>query len=93
MNSPMFFIWLVVAMTQIALFTRFILKKNSVEESIDIVPVLIYNNNAYWKQDNILVYANYANGEIDKKYKKVDQKNFSEVSPLEVIYILEELEG
>lgn len=91
-----FIIWLVIAITQICLFSFFLGKISSekdkkVESDIDIVPIVNYNSKAYWIYDDSLYREESDNITIDiKKAEKVDQLN-SGLNPEELFYILEML--
>jgi hypothetical protein len=92
----MFLIWIPIAITQIILFSIFLFKyKNSeqvIEESIDIIPIYVYNKMAYWKQKDILMRAPYRNSSIDiGSGSKVDQLN-SDLLPSEIMEIIAGLE-
>lgn len=92
MNNQMFLAWLFIATIQIILFSIFLFKKNkTVNEVVDIIPIVNYNNKAYWKENGVLVYAEYGDGPILKNHRKVDQDGFTHLSPVEIIYILDKL--
>jgi hypothetical protein len=94
--TPMFLIWIPIAITQIILFSIFLFKcKNSeqvVEETIDIIPIYVYNKMAYWKQKDSLMRAPYRNSSIDvDSGSKVDELN-SDLLPSEIMEIIAGLE-
>lgn len=91
-----FLIWTPIALTQIILFTIFLFKSINktvvVEETIDIIPIYVYNRMAYWKQKNNLMRAPYTDSSIDiDSGSVVDQLN-SDLLPSEIIEIISGLE-
>lgn len=97
MNSQLAFaIWIPIALTQITLFTIFLIKSTRktevVEETIDIIPIYVYNSMAYWKQKNNLMRAPYIDSSIDVDSGSiVDQLN-SDLLPSEIMEIIAGLE-
>ena len=97
MNSQLAFaIWIPIALTQITLFTIFLIKSTKttevVEETIDIIPIYVYNSMAYWKQKNSLMRAPYTDSSIDvEDGSVVDQLN-SDLLPSEIMEIIAGLE-
>ena len=92
----MFMIWIPIALTQIILFSiflsRFKKEPEVFEESIDIIPMYIYNNMVYWKQDTSLMRAPYSKSSVDiNKALKIDQLN-SDLLPSELMEIIKKLE-
>lgn len=98
MDQTLFYIWLCIASIQIVLFTIYLIKHNSkngteAHESIDIVPLSIYNGMAYWKEGSHLCRTPYSGKNTDmSNYEVIDPLN-SDMSPAEVIGILESLEN
>ena len=98
MNSGLAFsIWIPIAITQITLFSIFLFKsknnKQTIEESLDIIPIYVYNGMAYWKEKENLVRAKYENCSVDTNRKKrVDHLN-SDLLPSEIMEIIEGLEN
>ena len=100
MNSQLAFaLWIPIALTQITLFTIFLIKSINktevtevIEETIDIIPIYVYNSMAYWKQKNSLMRAPYTDSSIDvEDGSVVDQLN-SDLLPSEIMEIIEGLE-
>lgn len=94
--TPMFAIWISIALTQIVLFTIFLIKSQNktevIEETIDIIPIYVYNRMAYWKQKDNLMRAPYRNSSIEiDKGSSVDQLN-SDLLPSEIMEIIAGLE-
>lgn len=95
-----FFIWLVVAMIQIALFSFYLGKMNNfnkkelIEKTVDIVPVCNYNDNTYWMENGTLYREpiKSVTMSIDRA-EKIDQLESKDLSPSELIYIINILEG
>lgn len=96
MQGITFYIWLPIAITQIILFSIFLFKlknKPDVEETVDIVPITIYNGMAYWKNGSQLCRTKYCGKSTDiSKYEVVDILDAG-IDPKEVIGILESLEN
>jgi hypothetical protein len=95
-SSTAFAIWIPIALTQIILFSIYLFRSKNkeyvVEETIDIIPIYVYNNMAYWKQNGNLVRAPYRNSEVDTNMgQRVDQLN-SDLLPSELMEIIEGLE-
>jgi hypothetical protein len=91
-----FIIWLPIALTQITLFSIFLLRSRKgnqvVEETIDIIPIYVYKGMMYWKENSELMVAPYNNSSIDvRQGSKVDQLN-SGLLPTEMFEIIEQLE-
>lgn len=93
MSSPMFFIWLCIAVTQIIIFTIFLIKINKseiTEESVDIVPVCNYNGKTYWLDGSNLYREDIRRVTMDtKKAERIDQLNPGDLSVSEIIFIVE----
>jgi hypothetical protein len=92
----MFAIWIPIALTQITLFTIFLIKSKTstevIEETIDIIPIYVYNNMAYWKQKDSLMRAPYRDSSVDvDRGSSVDQLN-SDLLPSEIMEIIAGLE-
>ena len=92
----MFAIWIPIALTQITLFTIFLIKSTrkteAIEETIDIIPIYVYNSMAYWKQKDSLMRAPYSDSSIDvDRGSPVDQLN-SDLLPSEIMEIIAGLE-
>lgn len=92
----MFFIWLAIATIQICLFSIFLFGQkveNKQEETIDTFPIYVYNGMAYWYEEGFLYRTKYkARGmSLDSK-SKVDHLNSEDLSPSDLIHIINELE-
>jgi hypothetical protein len=53
MNDYMFFVWVIIAIVQVVLFSFYLGKLSKhdqkiIEESIDIIPICNYNGYNYW---------------------------------------------
>ena len=91
-----FIIWLPIALTQITLFSIFLLRSRKgnqvVEETIDIIPIYVYKGMKYWKEKRELMVAPYNNSSTDvRQGSKVDQLN-SGLLPTEMFEIIDQLE-
>ena len=94
-----FFIWLLVAIIQITLFSFYlgkmstIKKKETIEKTVDIFPICNYNGQMYWIEDKELYREDIKSPTMDKdKAEKVDQLDSKDLSPSEIIYIINMLE-
>lgn len=94
-----FFVWLIVASIQITIFAFYLGKMNSwnkkeiITETVDIIPICNYNDNTYWLNDGFLYREKSSMVTMDKKRaEKIDQLNAKDLSPSEIIYILDLLE-
>lgn len=94
-----FFIWFVIAIVQIVLFSIFLgkmfamNKQDSVTETIDILPVCNYNGQMYWIEGKDLYREDSSRPTMDKKKaERVDQLDAKDLSPSEIIYIINMLE-
>lgn len=96
MQNITFYIWLPIAIIQITLFSIFLLKLRNDkgnEETIDIIPITIYNGMAYWKNGSQLCRSKYRGDKTDmSRYEIVDILN-SGIDPKDVIKILDSLEN
>lgn len=96
-SSLAFAIWIPIALTQIILFVIYLTKNKEktteiIEETIDIIPIYVYNGMAYWKDRGNLMRAKYLNSSVNiDTGQKVDQLN-SDLLPSELMEILEGLE-
>ena len=93
MSNAMFFIWLAIAMTQITLFTIYLVKRNKteiIEEKVDIIPICNYNGKTYWLDGSNLYREDRGTVTMDtKKAERIDQLNSKDLSISEVIFIVE----
>lgn len=94
-----FFVWIIIAITQITLFAFYLGKMNSwnkkefFTETVDIIPICNYNGNTYWLNEGFLYREKSSMVTMDKKKaEKIDQLNAKDLSPSEIIYILDLLE-
>lgn len=94
--EPTFFIWVLIACTQITLFALYLIKMNKwgkeeiISESIDIFPVVNYNGKTYWLEDSSLYRESIEIVTMNKeKAERVDQLNSSDLNPSEIIYIID----
>lgn len=94
--EPMFFIWIVIACTQITLFSIYLVKMNKwgkeeiIHESIDIIPVVNYNGKTYWIEESSLFREDVHLVTMNKsKAEKIDQLNSTDLNPSEIIYIID----
>ena len=94
-----FFVWLIVAIIQIVLFSFYLgkmsgyKKDKKVEETIDIVPICNYNGQMYWIEETNLYREKVGAVTMDKKKaEKIDQLNSHDLNPSEIIYIINMLE-
>lgn len=92
----MFAIWIPIALTQIILFTIFLTKSKNrtevTEETIDIIPIYVYNSMAYWKEKDSLMRAPYKDSSVDiNRGSAIDQLN-SDLLPSEIMEIIAGLE-
>lgn len=97
--EPTFLIWIVIASMQMCLFIIYLIKmhkwdkKEIVSKTIDIFPVCNYNGKTYWLEQNSLYREDIGLFTMDiKRAEKVDQLNTKDLSPSEVIYIIDVLE-
>ena len=64
-------------------------KEETIEKTVDIIPICNYNGYNYWLEETGL-YRLQENNKIDKKSaERIDQVNTKDLSPVEVIYIVE----
>lgn len=89
-----FIIWVVIACTQIFLFTIYLTKFNKkekdFEEIVDIVPVCNYNGNTYWLDGSYLYREKVGAVTMNKeRAERIDQLNAKDLSPSEVIHIVD----
>lgn len=93
MSNVMFFIWLAIALTQITLFTIYLVKRNKteiIEEKVDIIPICNYNGKTYWLDGSNLYREDRSMVTMDtKKAERIDQLNSKDLSVSEVIFIVE----
>lgn len=94
--EPTFFIWVLIACTQITLFIFYLVKMNKwgkeeiISESVDIFPIVNYNGKTYWLEDSSLYRENIEVVTMNKdKAEKIDQLNSSDLNPSEIIYIID----
>lgn len=89
----MFFVWLFIALTQITIFTIFLIKINKseiIEENVDIVPICNYNGKVYWLDGSNLYREDIKKVTMDtKKAERIDQLNPGDLSVSEIIFIVE----
>lgn len=97
--EPTFIIWMVIAISQVILFSFFLgkmsrdkTKDENSEETIDIIPVANYNDMTYWLEDRVLYREHRSSVTMNKsRAEVVDQLN-SGLNPNEIIYIINLLE-
>lgn len=94
-----FFIWLIIAIIQITLFSFYLGKMNYfnnkeiASENIDIIPICNYNGHTYWLEDGSLYRENTKMVTMNKKRaERIDQLSSKDLNPSEIIYILDLLE-
>jgi hypothetical protein len=94
-----FFVFVVIATFQIVLFSIYLAKINNWSkqekntEIIDIIPVCNYNGKTYWLEKDCLYRENISVVTMDtNKAERIDQLNAKDLSPSEIIYILNLLE-
>lgn len=94
MQPWMFFVWVFIASIQIILFLNFLikLKDDKKEETIDIIPIIVYNGMVYWKHGSQLCRTKNSKNIDMSIYEVVDPLN-SDMNPKDIIYILEALEN
>ena len=93
MSNAMFFIWMCIALTQITLFTIYLVKRNKteiIEEKVDIIPVCNYNGKTYWLEGSNLYRQDINKATMNiRDAERVDQLNSNDLSVSEVIFIVE----
>lgn len=93
MSNQMFFIWVCIALTQITLFTIYMIKINKteiIEKKVDIIPICNYNGKTYWLEGSNLYREDIGKASIEaEKAEKIDQLNPKDLSVSEVIFIVE----
>lgn len=94
-----FFVWLLVAIIQITLFSFYLGKMSKSDkqeifhETIDIVPICNYNGKTYYLENGSLYRENVGMVTMDKRNaEEIDQLNSKDLNPSEIIYILDLLE-
>lgn len=89
-------IWVTIALTQIFVFSIYIskvLSKNRDTETVDTFAICIYNGMAYWYEKGDLYRTRYsARGMRFDNREKVNQLMSEDLSPSDIIHIIEELE-
>lgn len=93
MSNAMFFIWMCIALTQITLFTIYLVKRNKteiIEEKVDIIPVCNYNGKTYWLEGSNLYRQDINKVTMNTRdAERIDQLNSNDLSVSEVIFIVE----
>lgn len=96
MSGIFFMIWVTIALTQIFVFSIYIskvLSKNRDTETVDTFAICIYNGMAYWYEKGDLYRTKYsARGMRFDNREKVNQLMSEDLSPSDIIHIIEELE-
>lgn len=96
MSGIFFMIWVTIALTQIFVFSIYIskvLSKNRDTETVDTFAICIYNGMAYWYEKGDLYRTRYsARGMRFDNREKVNQLMSEDLSPSDIIHIIEELE-
>jgi len=96
MSGIFFMIWVTIALTQIFVFSIYIskvLSKNRDTETVDTFPICVYNGMAYWYEKGDLYRTRYsARGMRFDNREKVNQLMSEDLSPSDIIHIIEELE-
>lgn len=92
MQPWMFFVWVFIASIQIILFFNFLKNSKKNDNSIDIIPLVVYNNMVYWKNGSQLCRTKNSKNIDISQYEVVDPLN-SDISPIDVLDILEALEN
>ena len=94
--EPTFFIWVLIACTQIFIFAIYLIKMDKwgkeeiISESVDIVPVVNYNGKTYWLEDSSLYREDISIVSMSKeKAERIDQLNAKDLNPSEIIYIID----
>ncbi len=96
MNGVYFFVWSFFVSIQIIVFSIYTYKmffsKND-EKEIELLPVCLFNGKAYWKEERDLYSAPHVNNKTQiKNKKKIDQLETRDLSPKDLMLILDELE-
>ena len=98
MSSVFFTIWVFIALIQIAVFAFYMGKslsqnKTNLQETVDTFPICVYNGMAYWYEKGDLYRTRYsARGMRFDNREKVNQLMSEDLSPSDIIHIIEELE-
>lgn len=98
MSELFFIVWVCIALTQISLFAFYMgksLSQGRVEhkETIDTFPIYVYNGMAYWYEKDLLYRTKYKARGMDLNNKqKIDYLNLDDLSPADIIQIINELE-
>lgn len=87
-----FFIWIPIALIQIVLFSIFLFKGNKNDKSVDIIPIVNYNNMTYWKDDKHLYREKVGSMTMSKRNAQVVNQLESGLNPSELMYIIKLLE-
>jgi hypothetical protein len=61
---------------------------------LDTMMFLVYNSKAYWKKDGSMYRGSYKDGKVYMKtIEKIDPFELKDISPAELMIILDRLEG
>jgi len=86
----LFIAWLIL-MSIYIIVALYIWKKRS--NSLDIIPIFIYNGQAYWKVDEKVYRSKVVNGQIDLDNNEyVDPVNLYDIDQIDYLLITQELE-
>lgn len=83
-------LWIIM-MVVYSLIYIYVINKRS--EKLDILPIFIYNENAYWENDENIYRCKIINGQIDlKNGEQVDPENLYDISNMDYLLITQKLE-
>jgi hypothetical protein len=100
--------WLFLAMIQTSLFFNYWLKSKEQQNKwdqyfeketqysqvLDTMMFLVYNSKAYWKKDGVIFRGSYKDGKVYMKtIEKIDPFELKDISPSELMTIIDRLEG
>lgn len=83
-------LWMIMMVVYFLIYIYVINKRS---EKLDILPIFIYNENAYWKDDENIYRCKIINGQIDlKNSEQVDPENLYDISNMDYLLITQKLE-
>lgn len=83
-------IWFILMIVYSSIF---IYRWRKSSESLDILPIFIYNGLGYWKKDEKVYRCQIINGQMDLKNEEyVDPINLFDIDQIDYLLITQELE-
>lgn len=97
MNNSQFYLWVFFVSIQIIVFSIYTYKmffNKDDDEISELISIVIYENNTYWKENGNLFRAPYSKNKTDMKKKEiVDQLETKDIPVQDLMNILHRLEG